>query len=82
MTSFVAHRNGQPATTDDLGPLAFAGYAHFTAMQVRDGLSVGSTSISTGCGPPLSNCSVRRYPTNECEHCCAQRSRSDPLITR
>lgn len=28
--------NGKPATTDDLAPLAFAGYAHFTAMQVRD----------------------------------------------
>ncbi|MBF6356613.1 aminotransferase class IV family protein [Nocardia higoensis] len=28
--------NGQLATADDLAPLAFAGYAHFTAMQVRD----------------------------------------------
>lgn len=28
--------NGKPATTDDLAPLAFAGYAHFTAMQVRN----------------------------------------------
>ncbi|MHA7292179.1 aminotransferase class IV family protein [Arthrobacter sp. MDT3-24] len=28
--------NGKPATTDDLAPLVFAGYAHFTAMQVRD----------------------------------------------
>lgn len=28
--------NGQTATAHDLGPLAFAGYAHFTAMQVRD----------------------------------------------
>ncbi|KAA6223332.1 branched-chain amino acid aminotransferase [Streptomyces albofaciens JCM 4342] len=37
MTSFVVHRNGQAATTDDLAPLAFAGYAHFTAMQVRGG---------------------------------------------
>lgn len=35
--SFVAHRNGLPATLQDLTPLAFAGYAHFTAMQVRDG---------------------------------------------
>jgi branched-subunit amino acid aminotransferase/4-amino-4-deoxychorismate lyase len=32
---FVVHRNGRPATTADLTPLAFAGYAHFTAMQVR-----------------------------------------------
>lgn len=29
--------NGQPATAADLSPLAFAGYAHFTAMQVRGG---------------------------------------------
>ncbi|MFI6500960.1 aminotransferase class IV family protein [Nonomuraea typhae] len=33
----VVHRNGHPATAEDLAPLAFAGYAHFTAMQVRDG---------------------------------------------
>jgi len=35
--SFVVQRNGQPATAEDLTPLAFAGYAHFTAMQVRGG---------------------------------------------
>ncbi|HZH11922.1 MAG TPA: aminotransferase class IV family protein [Microvirga sp.] len=35
--SFVVQRNGQPATAEDLAPLAFAGYAHFTAMQVRGG---------------------------------------------
>ncbi|MFG3409538.1 aminotransferase class IV family protein [Streptomyces sp. NPDC048142] len=34
---YVVHMNGRPATTDDLAPLAFAGHAHFTAMQVRDG---------------------------------------------
>lgn len=37
MTSSVVHLNGQPATADELTPLAFAGYAHFTAAQVRDG---------------------------------------------
>ncbi|SHF84548.1 aminotransferase class IV family protein [Streptoalloteichus hindustanus] len=37
MTSFVAHHNDRPATADELAPLAFAGYAHFTAMQVRGG---------------------------------------------
>ncbi|MGO4756267.1 aminotransferase class IV family protein, partial [Streptomyces sp. 2MCAF27] len=37
MTSFVAHRNGRAATAEELAPLAFAGYAHFTAMQVREG---------------------------------------------
>ena len=36
-TAFVAQRNGRPATGSDLNPLAFAGYAHFTAMQVRGG---------------------------------------------
>ncbi|WMD18187.1 aminotransferase class IV family protein [Achromobacter seleniivolatilans] len=35
--SFVVQRNGVPANASDLTPLAFAGYAHFTAMQVRDG---------------------------------------------
>jgi branched-subunit amino acid aminotransferase/4-amino-4-deoxychorismate lyase len=29
--------NGVPATPDDLVPLAFGGYAHYTSMQVRDG---------------------------------------------
>ena len=37
MSVFVVHRNGRPATTEDLAPLAFAGYAHFTAAQVRGG---------------------------------------------
>ena len=37
MSSFVVHRNGRPATTEDLAPLAFAGYAHFTAAQAREG---------------------------------------------
>lgn len=32
-----AQRNGRIATSADLAPLAFAGYAHFTAMQVRAG---------------------------------------------
>ncbi len=34
-TSFVVQLNGRAATAEELGPLAFAGYAHFTAMQVR-----------------------------------------------
>ncbi|MFG1675254.1 aminotransferase class IV family protein [Micromonospora sp. NPDC049282] len=37
MAFFAVHRNGRPATVDDLAPLAFAGNAHFTAMQVRGG---------------------------------------------
>lgn len=35
-SNFQAHINGQPATLSELVPLAFAGFAHFTAMQVRD----------------------------------------------
>ncbi|SNS26513.1 aminotransferase class IV family protein [Actinomadura mexicana] len=37
MTTLVVQRNGHAATTDELAPLAFAGHAHFTAMQVRGG---------------------------------------------
>ncbi|WP_214408474.1 aminotransferase class IV family protein [Sphaerisporangium fuscum] len=36
-TSFVTQRDGRRAAAEDLAPLAFAGYAHFTAMQVRGG---------------------------------------------
>ncbi|GFE87175.1 aminotransferase class IV family protein [Steroidobacter agaridevorans] len=35
--AFVTQVNGRTAITDDLAPLAFAGFAHFTAMQVRGG---------------------------------------------
>lgn len=35
--NFVVQRNGREASIEVVGPLAFAGYAHFTAMQVRDG---------------------------------------------
>ncbi|MFH8790036.1 aminotransferase class IV family protein [Streptomyces roseoverticillatus] len=34
---FVVQRDGRAATVAELAPLAFAGYAHFTAMQVRGG---------------------------------------------
>lgn len=34
---YVVQRNGQDTTAGELSPLAFAGYAHFTAMQVRHG---------------------------------------------
>ncbi|GAA1480831.1 aminotransferase class IV family protein [Gordonia sinesedis] len=36
MTTSITLLNGRPAETADLAPLAFAGFAHFTAMQVRD----------------------------------------------
>ena len=41
MTFFVVQRNGRAATAEELAPLAFAGYAHFTAMQVRGGQARG-----------------------------------------
>ncbi|MFI1931564.1 aminotransferase class IV family protein [Streptomyces sp. NPDC020330] len=34
---YIVHLDGRTATTDDLAPLAFAGHAHFTAVQVRGG---------------------------------------------
>jgi len=37
VTPFVIQRNGRAASADELAPLAFAGYAHFTAAQVRGG---------------------------------------------
>lgn len=33
--------NGVPATSDDLAPLAFAGFGHYTSMQVRGGRVYG-----------------------------------------
>jgi branched-subunit amino acid aminotransferase/4-amino-4-deoxychorismate lyase len=36
MTTSITLLNGRPAEAADLAPLAFAGFAHFTAMQVRD----------------------------------------------
>jgi branched-subunit amino acid aminotransferase/4-amino-4-deoxychorismate lyase len=37
MSNVITQLNGQAATAEDLAPLTFAGYAHFTAMQIRDG---------------------------------------------
>lgn len=37
MTTLITHINGAEADARRLAPLAFAGFAHFTAMQVRDG---------------------------------------------
>lgn len=34
--SYSTHLNGREATAAELQPLAFAGFAHFSAMQVRD----------------------------------------------
>ncbi|WP_432746350.1 aminotransferase class IV family protein [Streptomyces sp. JH002] len=37
----AVHRGGRAASAGDLAPLAFAGYAHFTALQVRGGRARG-----------------------------------------
>lgn len=37
MTSSTVQLNGTPATVEQLAAVAFAGYAHFTALQVRSG---------------------------------------------
>lgn len=36
-SSPIVHLDGRPASAEALAPIAFAGYAHFTAMQVRGG---------------------------------------------
>ena len=47
-TSFVVQHNGRSATAGDLGPLAFAGYAHFTALQVRGGKTNNGAVVEGG----------------------------------
>lgn len=42
----TVQRNGRPATAEALGPLAFAGYAHFTALQVRGGKGCSSSALA------------------------------------
>ncbi|MCY0856346.1 aminotransferase class IV family protein [Cupriavidus sp. D39] len=68
-SSSIVQRNGLPATIEALAPLALAGYAHFTAMQVRGGrvrgldlhlerLSVASMALF---GRALADDQVRAY---------------------
>ncbi|MDG4798184.1 aminotransferase class IV family protein [Micromonospora sp. WMMD1082] len=69
MAVSLTHLNGKPATAKDLAPLAFAGYAHFTAMQVRDravrGLDLHLERLRRASevlfGQRLSNSRVREY---------------------
>lgn len=48
----MMYLNGSPATAEQLVPFAFAGFAHFTAMQVRDhrvrGLDLHLARLRTG----------------------------------
>lgn len=69
MSISITHLNGQAATAEDLAPLAFAGYAHFTAMQVRDrsvkGLDLHLARLRTASdelfGQHLPDSQVREY---------------------
>lgn len=62
-------RDGCAATAGDLGPLVFAGYAHFTAMQVRAGRVRGldlhlqrlRTASQTLFGQALSDKAIREH---------------------
>lgn len=66
---FKAEINGRPATSDELGPLAFASYGHYTSMEVRDGevrglalhLSRLRGSAEEVFGRPLDETRVREY---------------------
>ncbi|MFC3454149.1 aminotransferase class IV family protein [Amycolatopsis speibonae] len=77
MSSHVAQRNGETATAEDLAPLAFAGFAHFTAMQVRDGLIRGldlhldrlRTASTELFGAALPDDRIRSYLRKALESC-------------
>lgn len=69
MTTSMTHINGIAAGADDLAPLAFAGFAHFTAMQVRDrsvrGLDLHLARLRTASidlfGQHLPDTKIREY---------------------
>lgn len=69
MSISITQLNGHPATTEALAPLAFAGYAHFTAMQVRGyavrGLDLHLDRLRTASdelfGEHLPDTDVRQY---------------------
>ncbi len=65
MSSFVVQRDGRVAEAEDLAPLAFAGYAHFTAMQVR-GDRIRGLDLHLGGKCPLSG---HRDPTAARQSC-------------
>ena len=70
---YVSQVDGQDADAAALAPLAFAGYAHFTALQIRDGARAW-TCIWPGCGQARRRCMGKRCPT-KCRRACARRSR-------
>ena len=72
---YVSQVDGQDADAAALAPLAFAGYAHFTALQIRDGRARAWTCIWPGCGQARRRCMGKRCPTKKCRRACARRSR-------
>lgn len=69
MSFSLTYFNGRVATAEDLAPLAFTGYSHFTAMQVRDysvkGLDLHLSRLQTASsllfGRHLPDSQVREY---------------------
>lgn len=69
MSFSLTYFNGRVATAEDLAPLAFTGYAHFTAMQVRDhsvkGLDLHLSRLQTASsllfGRHLPDSQIREY---------------------
>lgn len=74
-TRYVSQVDGHDADAAALAPLAFAGYAHFTALQIRDGRARAWTCIWPGCGQARRRCMGKRCPTKPCWRTCAPRSR-------
>lgn len=72
MTTSITQLNGRTAHTAELAPLAFAGFAHFTALQIRDrgarGLDLHLTRLRTASdelfGDHLPDEVVRQYLRN------------------
>ena len=58
MTLYRVELNGRPAGPAVLQELAFAGYGHFTSMQVRDHRFGGLTCMWSGCGETRGRCSA------------------------
>ena len=73
-TRYVSQVDGQDADAAALAPLAFAGYAHFTALQIRDGrarLDLHLARLRAGSQALYG----QALPTKPCWRTCAPRSR-------
>ena len=68
----TAQCDGRTASSVDLAPVAFAGYAHFTALQVREGKVRGLISIFSACARPPLLCSDAHWRMRMSENTFAQ----------